>query len=150
MTFIENQAFEYSKEGVMPDEEYIVVGEMLPAPYVDFMVKRISNGAKNADTLKASIDALITALADKADVTLLPLDPDYTEYGYDVDGNIQTVTEKISDVVVRTTTFTYNVNGDMETMVEVNAVTGNTSTTTYVYDESFVLQNKTKVTVPTV
>jgi YD repeat-containing protein len=54
-------------------------------------------------------------------------------YGYDANGNIQTVTEKDpSNNVIQTVTYTYNTAGDVATSVTV--ANSKTVTTTYNYD----------------
>lgn len=54
-------------------------------------------------------------------------------YGYDANGNVQTVTEKdASNNVIKTVTYTYNASGDVATSVTV--MNGKTLTTTYTYD----------------
>jgi YD repeat-containing protein len=56
-------------------------------------------------------------------------------YGYDANGNVQTVTEKdSSNNVVKTVTYTYNASGDVATSITV--ANGKTTTTTYNYDTS--------------
>lgn len=54
-------------------------------------------------------------------------------YGYDSNGNVQTVTEKDpSNNVIKTVTYTYNAVGDVATSVTI--MNGKTVTTTYNYD----------------
>jgi hypothetical protein len=54
-------------------------------------------------------------------------------YGYDSNGNVQTVTEKDpSNNIIQTVTYTYNTAGDVATSVTV--MNGKTVTTTYNYD----------------
>lgn len=54
-------------------------------------------------------------------------------YGYDSNGNVQTITEKDpSNNVIQTVTYTYNASGDVATSVTVS--NGKTVTTTYNYD----------------
>jgi YD repeat-containing protein len=56
-------------------------------------------------------------------------------YGYDSNGNIQTVTEKdSSNNVIQTVTYTYNAAGDVATSATVT--NGKTYTTTYNYDSN--------------
>jgi hypothetical protein len=54
-------------------------------------------------------------------------------YSYNANGDIQTVTEKSkTDVLISTTTYTYKANGDVDTSVKVSGST--TLTTQYIYD----------------
>jgi hypothetical protein len=82
------------------------------------------------------VDALLADLATVNNHTIT--------YGYDTNGNIQTVTEKdSSNNVIKTVSYTYNNADDVATSVTV--MSGKTVTTTYNYDTTGNITSTTNV-----
>lgn len=78
--------------------------------------------------LEPRVTAAETSLAD-----ILQQNNNTITYGYDGNGNVQTVTEKDpSNNVISAVTYTYNASGDVATSTTV--MNGKTVTTTYNYD----------------